>query len=76
LDIVYGADLRVSHPRPLFGRHRQQEERSAVPGAVFLETGRLSTVLTDDFLMRSTGGMRDGRKKGKEVHRLGLGYTV
>jgi len=49
----------------MWGSHRHQEERGLAAGAVLGETGSLSAVLSDDFWEGSTGGMTDGREKGK-----------
>ena len=71
------ADLRVRHPRRLWGWHRHQEERGSAAGAVFEESGRPSAVLRDDFLVLSTGGMTDIRKKKKGFHdSIGLEWNA
>jgi hypothetical protein len=59
-------DLRVRHPRRLWGLHWHQEERGSVPGAVFEETGRPSAVLAGDFLTGSDVCLRMAGKGEKD----------
>ena len=67
----FGGDLRVCHPGRLLDWRRHRKERDSAQGAVLGKKGRPSAVLTDDFLEGSTGGMEDGRKKGKGFHWIG-----